>query len=58
MVGQQMLTEARVRSRSARSVSIAHPRTHVRHGATSSAAIVYAFMKPLSALLSKLRLHP
>ncbi|MDT8324836.1 MAG: hypothetical protein RRA94_12045 [Bacteroidota bacterium] len=52
-----MLTEARVRSRSARSVSIAHPRAHARHGATSSAALVYAFMKPLSTLLSKLRLH-
>lgn len=58
MVGQQMLTEARMRNRGARSVAIAHPRAHTRHGATSSAALVYAFMKPLSTLLSKLRLHP
>jgi len=57
MVGQQMLTEARSKSRSARSVSIAYPRTHVRSGATSSAALVYAFMKPLSNLLAKFHLY-
>ena len=60
MVGQQMITEARLRNRSAQSIAIAHPHPHARHGRYSSASIVYAFMKPLSALgsaiLAKLRL--
>lgn len=58
MVGQQMLTEARSRNRSARSIALPHPRTYSRHGGTAMAAFVHVFIKPLNALgeaiLSKL----
>lgn len=60
MVGQQMITEARLRNRNARSISIAHPHPQARHGQPTAAALIYAFMKPLSslgtAILAKLRL--
>ena len=60
MVGQQMITEARLRNRSARSIAIAHPLPHARHGSPTAASLIYAFMKPLStlgsAILAKLRI--
>lgn len=60
MIGQQMITEARLRNRSARSIAIAHPLPHARHGSPTAASLIYAFMKPLStlgsAILAKLRI--
>jgi hypothetical protein len=59
MVGQQMITEARMSDRMVRKSSSAHSHMHSRHSVPFSASLIFAFMKPLSiigeTILSKFR---
>ena len=60
MIGQQMITEARMKNRKARSIAMAHPHAHARHAVPFGGPLLLAIMRPVSTfvdnMLAKLRL--
>lgn len=60
MIGQQMITEARMKNRKARSIALAHPHAHARHAVPYGAPVLLSIIRPISTfvdtLLNKLRL--
>lgn len=54
MIGQQMITEARQRTRYGQQPLSAHPRSRSRHGRTSP-SLIYTMLRPLQAMGEKLR---
>ncbi len=60
MIGQQMITEARMRNRKARSIALTHSHAHARHAVPFGGPMLLAIIRPVSDfvenLLAKMRL--
>ncbi len=55
MVGQQMITEARLRNRYGQQAVISHPRSRARHSKLPSSSMMFSIFKPLIAVGNALR---